>query len=89
MIFSAKVENIQVFSSGCYLGFSPILVIKDSTAELGGGGASLLGKIEVGVPLGSCLGPFLFLIYTNNLPKAIQCSTVSMYANDTGLCLKS
>ena len=45
--------------------------------------------IEVGVPQGSCLGPLLFLMYINDLPQAVQGSTVSMYADDTSLCYQS
>ena len=56
---------------------------------MGGGVDSLIGKIEIGVPLGSCLGPLLFLIYMTDLPKDVQCSNVFMYADDTSLCLKS
>ena len=33
--------------------------------------------------------PLLFLIHINDLPSAVQDSTVSMYADDTSLCLKS
>ena len=50
---------------------------------------SKIGGIEFGVPHGSCLGPLLFLIYINDLPQAVQDSTVSMYADDTSLCYQS
>ena len=47
---------------------------------------SNVGEIEIGVPQGSCLGPLLFLIYINDLPQAVQDSSVTMYADDTSLC---
>ena len=42
-------------------------------------------NIAFGVPLGSCLGPLLFLLYVNDLPFALKCSKVTMYADDTSL----
>ena len=45
--------------------------------------------INVSVPHGSCLGPLLFLIYIDDLPQAVQKSSMSMYADDTSLCHQS
>ena len=46
---------------------------------------SKVQNIGIGAPQGSCLGPLLFLLYINDLPKAINNANVYMYADDTSL----
>ena len=46
---------------------------------------SRIHMIKVGVPRGSCLGPLLFLIYINDLPKILNYASVFMYADDTSV----
>ena len=41
--------------------------------------------VTIGVPLGSILGPLLFILYVNDLPNVICKCSILMYADDTVL----
>ena len=45
--------------------------------------------IQAGVPKGSVFGPFLFLLYINNLNKYIKNSRVYLSGDDTNILLSN
>lgn len=47
------------------------------------GSLSNINNITCGVPQGSCLGPLLYSIFTNDLPSVVKHSTLVMYADDS------
>ena len=58
-----------------------------SQAEYANGVYSSMLRVKAGVPQGSVLGPFLFSVYSHDLPKIIKTCNIhtSMYADDVQL----
>ena len=42
-------------------------------------------NVDCGIPQGSCLGPLLYSIFTNDLPLAVKRASLTMYADDSTL----
>ena len=53
------------------------------------GVSSDIKDIDIGVPQGSYLGPFLFLLYINGLPLALKRAETNMSADDTMILYSS
>lgn len=47
------------------------------------GNESVSSYVQCGVPQGSILGPLLFILFLNDLPKVVEKSSLSLYADDT------
>ena len=84
--FSVGSWNLMAFCIGNWPRLDPIYQIEYCGAN---GVDSQIENIDIGVPQGSCFGPILFLVYINDLLRAVKNSVTSMYADDTSLCFKS
>ena len=73
-------NNLEWFHSYLYSRYQKTVI---------GEASSTSRKVSVGVHQGSFLGPLLFAIYINDLPKVLQNTKVTLFADDTALYCSS
>ena len=68
--------------------FKSYITGRSQRVTLPGGISSAELEVKTGVPQGSILGPLLFIIYVNDLPKSVPLLKILLFADDTS-CLYS
>lgn len=83
--FSAIMEKFSYYGISEYAAriISSYLSNRKQYVSIRGSDSSVL-KVTVGVPQGSVLGPFFFMVIINDLPKSLNVQSV-IYADDTTL----
>lgn len=83
-ILSTKLEKFCNFSYSAIKLVSSYLHGRYQAVHMDGVSSALL-PVSRGVPQGSILGPILFSIYINDLPKVLKNCNLHMYADDVQL----
>ena len=83
MAFFYQNLNITVYVVFLTIDLNLISQIENNVSV--NGYDSNLADVKFGVPQGSVLGPLLFLIYINDLNKALKFCKVHHFADDTNL----
>ena len=79
-----KLRKVYGFGGNLLRWFRSYLANREQCVTVLGAKSNLL-SITSGVPQGSILGPALFLLYINDLPRSVKTSQVAMFADDTKL----
>ena len=75
--------NLQFGVQGSLLSWlTDYLTDRTQFSVVNGHHSSVL-NVTCGIPQGSVLGPTLFALYTNDLPRAVTSGSIFMYADDT------
>ena len=65
--------------------FSRSYLINRRQFTVANGVQSDIGFVKCGVPQGSVLGPLFFLLYINDIYRAVGCNAARIFADDTSL----
>jgi len=82
-VYQFSNKSISWIRSYLHNRFQRTVVMKNNTIS-----KSSWVNIQMGVPQGSILGPLLFLLYVNDLPRNISSKTI-LYADDTTAIIKA
>lgn len=85
-IFCYKLKNLYGFSSQAVKLISSYLSERFQCVYSGASSSGFL-HVSKGVPQGSVLGPFLFVVYVNDFPLTLKESSCHMYADDLQIYL--
>ena len=82
-----KVQRYEIDSLE-YECFSSYLHNRKQCCRVNGGTLDSI-VINIGIPQGPCLGPFLFFLYINDLPFSLSKAYATMYAYATAVLFSS